>query len=54
MHVVADPGHAVLDLSVYPPHLIDGNNNQIPTALVPFCGYGGNMNITGIYIGKGS
>ena len=48
LYIVAD--HAVLDLSVYPPHVIDSNNNQIPTALVPFCGYGGNMNITGKYI----
>ena len=28
----------------------DSQNNSIPTSLIPFCGYGGNLNRTGKYI----
>ena len=49
-YIVADPGNAILDVSVFPSHVTDSNNNQIPTSLVPFCGFGGNMNTTGKYI----
>ena len=45
---VTDP--AFLEVTLHPAHMKDNQNNSIPTSLIPFCGYGGNLNITGKYI----
>ena len=38
------------EASFYPPHMLDSFGNPSPSALVPFCAFKGNMNLTGEYI----
>ena len=40
----------VAEASLNPPNLVDSQGNFTPSALVPFCAYDGDMNITGEYI----
>ena len=39
-----------MEVSLDPPHLIDSRGKLTPAALIPFCAYDGDMNITGQYI----
>ena len=38
------------EASFYPPHMLDSFGNPSPSALVPFCAFESNMNMTGEYI----
>ena len=39
-----------MEVSLNPPHLLDRKGEPTPEALIPFCAYDGDMNITGQYI----
>ena len=39
-----------MEVSLDPPHLLNSKGSRTPTALIPFCAYNGDMNITGRYI----
>ena len=39
-----------MEVSLNPPHLLDSKEQLFPSALIPFCAYNGDMNITGQYI----
>ena len=39
-----------MEVSLDPPHLVDSKGKLTPAALIPFCAYDGDMNITGQYI----
>ena len=39
-----------MDVSLNPPHLVNSRGELTPSALIPFCAYNGDMNITGQYI----
>ena len=39
-----------MEVSLDPPHLVDSRGKLTPAALIPFCAYDGDMNITGQYI----
>ena len=39
-----------MEVSLNPPHLVNSRGELIPAALIPFCAYNGDMNITGQYI----
>ena len=43
-------GSGVMEVSLNPPHLLDSKGELTPDALIPFCAYDGDMNITGQYI----
>ena len=38
------------EVSLDPPHLVDSQEQLTPSALIPFCAYDGDMNITGQYV----
>ena len=40
----------VMEVSLNPPHLVNSRGELTPSALIPFCAYNGDMNITGQYI----
>ena len=44
------PDARVKEASFYPPHMLDSFGNPSPSALVPYCAFKGNMNMTGEYI----
>ena len=39
-----------MEVSLDPPHLVDSKGKLTPSALIPFCAYDGDMNITGQFI----
>ena len=39
-----------MEVSLNPPHLVNSRGELTPAALIPFCAYNGDMNITGQYI----
>ena len=39
-----------MEVSLDPPHLVDSRGKLTPAALIPFCAYDGDMNITGQYV----
>ena len=39
-----------MEVSLDPPHLLNSKGLHTPSALIPFCAYNGDMNITGRYI----
>ena len=39
-----------MEVSLNPPHLVNSRGELTPSALIPFCAYNGDMNITGQYI----
>ena len=44
------PDSTVREARFYPPQILDSFGNPSPSALVPFCAFKGNMNLTGEYI----
>ena len=42
----------IIEMSNHPVHIVNKNNQLQPSALIPFCSYGGNSNILGEQIGE--
>ena len=42
----------MLKVSNHPVHIVNGNEEWNPSALIPFCEFGGNMSVMGVKIDK--